>query len=112
MAATRMPIRNRAKAFDPGFTPDSARAIAQDCRLSVSKVSGHLGPIAVAKVPWPLPSTLDDYAALTRPLFPSEGSPSHTHPCRWPFFLVAGVHDLRMGNAFAVSVMARTTRYA
>jgi transposase len=53
----------------------STRAIAQSCRLSVSTVSGYLGRMAVAKVAWPLPPALDDDAALTRLLFPSEGQP-------------------------------------
>ena len=68
--------------FDAGL---SARAIAQSCRLSVSTVSGYLGRIAVAKVVWPLPPALDDDAALTRLLFPTEGQPVRTRPePDWP----------------------------
>jgi transposase len=46
----------------------------------VSTVSGYLGRIAVVKVPWPLPAELDDDAALTRLLFPTEGQPVRVRP--------------------------------
>jgi transposase len=81
MAAERIPMRKLREVLrlrlDVGL---SARAIARSCRLSVSTVSGYLGRIAVAKVPWPLPPALDDDTALTQLLFPSEGHPVSARP--------------------------------
>ena len=81
MAPTRIPMRKLRAVLrlrlDGGL---SARAIARSCRLSVSTVSGYLGRIAVAQVAWPLPAALDDDAALTRLLFPSEGHPVTGRP--------------------------------
>jgi transposase len=81
MAAERIPMRKLREVLrlrlDVGLT---ARAIARSCRLSVSTVSGYLGRIAVAKLAWPLPPELDDDAALTRLLFPSEGQPVRSRP--------------------------------
>ncbi|MFN8544480.1 MAG: IS21 family transposase [Candidatus Binatia bacterium] len=81
MAAERIPMRKLREVLrlrlDVGLP---ARAIARSCRLSVSTVSGYLGRIAVAKLVWPLPPELDDDAALTRLLFPSEGQPVRARP--------------------------------
>src|SRR4029077_5761117 len=81
MAAERIPMRKLREVLRLRLDARlSARAIARSCRLSVSTVSGYLGRIAVAKVPWPLPPELDDDAALTRLLVPTEGQPVRSRP--------------------------------
>lgn len=81
MARERIPMRKLREVLrlrlSVGLT---ARAIARSCRLSVSTVSGYLGRVAVAKLPWPLPAELDDDVALTRLLFPNEGKPVKERP--------------------------------
>ena len=81
MAATRIPMRKLREVLRLRLAVGlSTRAIGRSCRLSVSTVSGYLGRIAVAKVPWPLPPELDDDTALTRLLFPTEGQPVRARP--------------------------------
>lgn len=56
------------------------RAIARSCGLSPSTVSEYLGRIRLARLSWPLPTELDDDAALTRLLFPDEHEPKQNRP--------------------------------
>lgn len=58
----------------------SHRAIAQSCGLSSSTVSGYVGRARVAGLTWPLPTELDEDAALNRLLFPDEGHPKASRP--------------------------------
>jgi len=58
----------------------SQRAIARSCGMSVSTVNGYVGRARVAKLSWPLPTELDDDAALTRLLFPDEHQPRADRP--------------------------------
>ncbi len=48
--------------------------------MSVSTVNGYVGRARVAKLSWPLPTELDDDAALTRLLFPDEHQPRADRP--------------------------------
>src|SRR5688572_24470524 len=47
----------------------SQRAIARSCNVSPATVSDYLGRAKVAELLWPLPSELEDDAALERLLF-------------------------------------------
>jgi len=81
MAGERLPMRTLREILRLRLGCGlSARAIARSCHLGVSTVSGYLGRVAVAKLPWPLPPELDDDATLTRLLFPAEGKPIFTRP--------------------------------
>jgi transposase len=58
----------------------SGRAIARSCGISPATASDYLGRVAVAKLGWPLPTELDNDAALNRLLFPNEGHPVAQRP--------------------------------
>ncbi len=57
----------------------SGRAIAGSCKVSSSTVQDYIRRADVAKLPWPLPSHVDDLA-LERLLFPNEHAPVRTRP--------------------------------
>lgn len=80
MAAERLPMRKLREVIRLKHAGLSGRAIARSCQISPGTISGYLGRIALAKIPWPLPPELDDDAALERLLFPDEGKPQATRP--------------------------------
>jgi transposase len=81
MAAERLPMRKLRDVIRLKLQAgQSGRAIGRACGLSPSTVSAYLGRIDLAKLTWPLPTELDDDAALERLLFPDEGHPVSNRP--------------------------------
>jgi transposase len=58
----------------------SHRDIATACGIARSTAGEYAARIAAAGLTWPLPSELEDDAALERLLFPHEGNPSRSRP--------------------------------
>ena len=58
----------------------SQQAIARSLSVSPATVNGYVGRARVAKLGWPLPTELDDDAALTKLLFPDEHQPRADRP--------------------------------
>jgi len=81
MTAERLPMRKLREVIRLKLeAKQSGRAIARSCGISPSTVAEYLGRIALARLGWPLPSELDDDAALERLLFPDEGHPVSSRP--------------------------------
>jgi transposase len=81
MAAERLPMRKLRELIRMRLGLGmSGRAIARSLSMSPGTVSDYVGRVAVAKLAWPLPPTLDDDEALKRLLFPQEGHPLPQRP--------------------------------
>lgn len=81
MAAMRLPMRKLREILRLRLDRRvSIREIALSCKLATSTVGDYVARATVAKLAWPLPAELDDDAALTRLLFPSEHHPVAERP--------------------------------
>lgn len=81
MTAERLPVRKLREIIRLRLQVGmSGRAIARSCGASPSTVTAYLGRMAVAKLSWPLPTELDDDAALEALLFPAEKAPQRSRP--------------------------------